>query len=542
MHYDRFLDIFLCTSKKPTGSAEKLKKYRAVRDGYYFDKVDPSAYIAARSKRTKTGALESIHLDQQEISKVNADGLTWSLAGNRGMGFGTIKTTTKYVACYLDINYVNGSIDNAARPIPQLEMLMDWICEKTIVSKLMIAGHGSGVADGGIYCGGYEATADQLATSLELNGLRKGPSPRDRPTAKPGAKWKNDRSSDRCYCCQGQIRKGVFVSNKHHCRRCGEIVDDGCSRTRMELEEALTEKSGLQPNTGRVRVCNTCVNEIRNPAPFNPKTSLNFVKGLRQINIMSCGAAASTDARAMPVFASNHSFAVQSFAENFTKSLTAKKIRGVRIAAANESVSFARGDQKSATTIEIPKRGKPANWSISKDGIPNKTYGFDRSWADSKIQDARSLTGFQKPIDDRTFLIKVSPNRSELYFGLLSSERMVKKITEFFQTQWKFPQWTVADINVAEGIFGMMPASAALAPPMAAGNRAQNRQTVPANIRARNSMGGQMGSQAIAWMRTLRLTPPPGYNLRFEELIDSIKLIGGRTEVSWIDVKVVSMS
>jgi len=533
MHYDRFLDIFLCTSKKPIGSAEELKEYRAVRDGYYFDKVDQRAYIAARSRRTKIGQLNSIHLDQQEISKVDADYLTSALAGNRVIrNIGTINTTTKYVACYLDINYVNGFNDNeqVARPIPQLEMLMDWICEKTIVSKLMIVGHGSGVAGRGIFCGGYEATAEQLATSLELNGLRKGPSPRDRPTAKPGAKWKNDRSSDRCYCCQGQIRKGVFVSNKHHCRRCGEIVDDGCSRTRMELEEALTEKNGLQRNTGRVRVCNTCVNEIRNPAPFNPETSLNVVKGLRQINIMSCGAAASTDARAMPVFASNHSFAVQSFADNFTKSLTAKKIRGVRIAAANESVSLARGDQKDASTIAIPKEGKPANWSIRKNGIPNKTYGFDRSWANSKIQEYRNAKNFQDRIDDRTFLIKVSPNRSELYFGLLSSEMVLKAITEFFYRHWKFPQWTVTTINVAEGIFGMMPASAALALTATARNRFQNR------------MGGQMGPQAIALMRTLRLTPPPGYNLRFEELIDSIKLISGRTEVSWIDVKVVSTS
>lgn len=532
MHYDRFLDIFLCTSKEPTVSAKELKKYRAVRDGYYFDKVDPSDYIAARSNRTKTGAgaWGSIHLDELEISKVNADFLVGALAGHRAVGYTVVTTTTKYVACYLDINYVNRSIDNADKPIRQLEMLMDWICEKTVVSKLMIVGHGSGRAGGGISCGGHEATAEQLATSLELNGLRKGPSPRDRPTAKPGAKWKNDRSSDRCYCCQGQIRKGVFVSNKHHCRRCGEIVDDGCSRTRMELEEALTEKNGLQRNTGRVRVCNTCVNEIRNPAPFNPKTSLNVVKGLRQINIMSCGAAASTGARDMPVFASNHSFAVQSFADNFTKSLTAKKIRGVRIAAANESVSFARGDQKGAATIGIPKKGQPANWSIRKNGIPNKTYGFDRSWANSEIQEYRNAKNFQDRIDDRTFLIKVSPNRSELYFGLLSSERVLKAITEFFYRHWKFPQWTVTTIDVAEGIFGMMPASAALAPTATARNRFQNR------------MGGQMGPQAIALMRTLRLTPPPGYNLRFEELIDSIKLISGRTEVSWIDVKVVSTS
>ena len=107
---------------------------------------------------------------------------------------------------------------------------------------------------------------------------------------------------------------------------------------------------------------------------------------------------------------------------------------------------------------------------------------------------------------------------------------MVKNITEFFQTQWKFPQWTVADINVAEGIFGMMPASAALALTATARNRFQNR------------MGGQMGPQAIALMRTLRLTPPPGYNLRFEERIDGIHLTGGGLRVPFKVVKIIETS
>ena len=41
---------------------------------------------------------------------------------------------------------------------------------------------------------------------------------------------------------------------------------------------------------------------------------------------------------------------------------------------------------------------------------------------------------------------------------------------------------------------------------------------------------------------TLQLTPPPGYNMRFEELIDAIKLTAGQAKVSWKDVKVIETS
>ena len=41
---------------------------------------------------------------------------------------------------------------------------------------------------------------------------------------------------------------------------------------------------------------------------------------------------------------------------------------------------------------------------------------------------------------------------------------------------------------------------------------------------------------------TLQLTPPPGYNMRFEELIDAIKMTDGQVRVSWKDVKVIETS
>lgn len=60
--------------------------------------------------------------------------------------------------------------------------------------------------------------------------------------------------------------------------------------------------------------------------------------------------------------------------------------------------------------------------------------------------------------------------------------------------------------------------------------------------RARNRMGEQMGPVNAIACRTLRLTPPPGYNIRFEELPNAIRLTGGGIKVPFKDVKIIETS
>ena len=549
MHYDRFLDIYLCTSRAPGRGTENHVRHG--RDGYYLDIVNPTQYIEARQNLPKIGAGSSKHYDHTEISKILINDLEQLLKGD-----------VRYIACNLDVNYVNGFTSRgAAKPIPQLKLLMDWICERSFVSKLMIAGHGSGQADGDISCAGYSATAEQLVTSLALNGLRKGDLQRLRPTAKPGALWKPDRGNDTCYCCKKAIGKGVFVSNKHHCRRCGEIIHDECSNTRIVLEEALTEKHGLQRNTGRVRVCDTCATELNSSwAAPDPRHAANLDAGLREITLMTCWGARST-VNSLGVESANDSFAIQSFASNFVTTLRAKNIHGVRVAAANETVSLGQDGQKQATAIRVPDKNKPPRWDVSTDGIPNKIYGWDRSFAEAVVDKCRvavqQLAGqAQGPIDirqfdSRAFLIKVSPDRSSLFFGLFQ-DTLENSVTKFFKENWGFPRWTVQKIQVTCGVFGatQVPSNSTAFPQFAQDQgTARNRMAGNfAGIRPKNQISHthvreqnrQVRMQGIT--TTLQLTPPPGYNMRFEELIDVIKLTAGQVRVPFKDVKVIETS
>eukprot|EP01084_Bolivina_argentea_P097778 175766_1 len=45
----------------------------------------------------------------------------------------------------------------------------------------------------------------------------------------PKRKWVRDSATDHCYECCIKIKSGLFSTNKHHCRYCGNIVCNKCS-------------------------------------------------------------------------------------------------------------------------------------------------------------------------------------------------------------------------------------------------------------------------------------------------------------------------
>lgn len=537
MHYDRFLEIYLCTSRY--APSQSLKQ---IRDGYFADRVNPASYIRARSRSDKTqvaGTAAVISIQDTEISHCESGRLS------------KLGESIRYVTCLLDVNYVNGSLGKTAlsSPIPQLEKLMDWICDDTIVSKLMIAGHGSGATDGEISCAGQRATASQLASILALNGLRKGRDRRSRnmPTAIAGAKWQPDRGNDVCYACDVAIKKGTFLSNKHHCRRCGKVVHDKCSTNRIELEKALTASGNLQERAGKVRVCDKCVAELKAApvwaAPDPRKAQSLDVGGIRQINLTMCRGAASGQGMG----AGDTGFAIGSFAANFVAALRTHNIFGVRVAAANEKLSLPSYG-KTAIMIDVPKAGRPPGWRVEENGIPSKTYGFDKSEGQKYIDKSLALSRKHlpgqpiRPVDfqqyeDRVFLIKVSPSGRSLWFGIYTDGDPIEAFTnKMLKDGWDFPRWTETKIPVNEGVFGIVPA-----PVNVVGQRAYDRM----QTRLRNRTAGSLDSMRAQQSRahqvvrfTMELRPPPGSILRFEELIDVIKIIEG-ARVPFKDVKVI---
>ena len=50
--------------------------------------------------------------------------------------------------------------------------------------------------------------------------------------SKYGVRWESDAGSTYCRLCGG---KWGLLRRRHHCRACGQLVCDECSRTRLQL-------------------------------------------------------------------------------------------------------------------------------------------------------------------------------------------------------------------------------------------------------------------------------------------------------------------
>ena len=68
------------------------------------------------------------------------------------------------------------------------------------------------------------------------------------------ANWVNDDECTKCLSCRRDF--GVF-RRKHHCRQCGQVFCDDCSRRTKDLKRPAI-RPGIAAETGPVRVCDTC--------------------------------------------------------------------------------------------------------------------------------------------------------------------------------------------------------------------------------------------------------------------------------------------
>lgn len=74
------------------------------------------------------------------------------------------------------------------------------------------------------------------------------------PSPAPAPAWQLDETAALCSACH--VRFGLFT-RRHHCRACGKIFCDSCSRGRQQLANPAV-KPGERAETGMVRVCNGC--------------------------------------------------------------------------------------------------------------------------------------------------------------------------------------------------------------------------------------------------------------------------------------------
>lgn len=74
------------------------------------------------------------------------------------------------------------------------------------------------------------------------------------------AVWKQDRMVSGCFICHSNFN---MVKRRHHCRKCGEVVCDTCSKQRFPQNVVVTTSTKTTPT----RVCDNCVGDLRNQMP-----------------------------------------------------------------------------------------------------------------------------------------------------------------------------------------------------------------------------------------------------------------------------------
>ena len=78
----------------------------------------------------------------------------------------------------------------------------------------------------------------------------------DNPSRIKAEHWVKDELAETCKLCR---LKFTLTERKHHCRLCGQIFCQSCSRFETEIATSNATKP--------VRVCNTCFNQIKTENP-----------------------------------------------------------------------------------------------------------------------------------------------------------------------------------------------------------------------------------------------------------------------------------
>jgi hypothetical protein len=72
---------------------------------------------------------------------------------------------------------------------------------------------------------------------------------------KYGVPWQLDAEVKACNLCQ---RSFTLTVRRHHCRKCGGIVCDTCSESRLFMEGSVNKK----------RACDACVQDVTEAGKF----------------------------------------------------------------------------------------------------------------------------------------------------------------------------------------------------------------------------------------------------------------------------------
>ena len=555
MNYDRQLDLFFIATKVDGhGTAFGIGEDSRVlaEDKTTIGSVFYAASYADRKKNYRENTYFCLD------TELNNDE---NLRKPPNKPYPPILEGKKYVAAFLNISDFE---EDKNKKIPALEGLLTWLCASGVEnSKLTFLGHGSGMANGNIsISNGFKSCSlspTDLAHVLLNHGLRRenkiGASILG---VKPNAYWVPDKESPACNCCKKKFQ-GVFFMGKHHCRRCGKVVCEDCSKGRQILDEVVTA-NGVQKNPGgKQRVCKTCVND-----GFKLKI---VAPPLKTICVFSCRAGQGVERGdrlgTRTVDPLRNKFANESFAARFAEALKASgKVAGVKITAVAEiallkSDGFKKGLQIDApgNSTEIDNTIKQIKVRYKKDGmevviIPGVIYGksddhqVTLNWRDNFkgredfLANLRKQASRWQDLEKAGLTITVKGPAGPLHFGKVEHTKLTELSKQF--RRWDFPYWTQRVVITQKGGYEGTAKSGGPTKEYIDIFKEDEKKGGFSNDNW-NTFFSDVKADPTVY--TLELTPPPGSFSKIEHLphAENLILLEGKEEKPWKDTKIVEV-
>jgi len=477
MQYDRFLDIHFVTSK-PTDlskyvndpeklnkktAAQKLGNYaqgkyqydfqsdRKTQKTFYIQKLQGKFAAAVAGTPLQVNlATGSFTRPQQHAKGTIID----NVLGDRPTVLPNPNRFDEdhYITCYVDLEILQQGQAIAS----EFAELVAWVSAAATAGKIRLNCHGDSAADAGFSMGGSTLSPAHLVDALIRHGLKKGRPDDVKPHTKTnqmaGASWKPDNQASKCenLKCSAAFS---FVTRRHHCRRCGGIFCDKCTKKRRTLSNPLTDSGHAVGAVPDCRVCDGCA-RVCDDSPT--VTLVKASKGLTQITLALC-----LSARNATEFGDMKTgFARNSIASRLVKALRENHLYGIQVSGMNEVLAWSGQGFNAVFGVEYPGQSTTKKAGSGPVSDPFEGTDFAGSLSTnvsmtipSSILGSRAEPGALRiqPIFDAPEYIPVRDMRimpccggNKLAFGLFTTqqERLVDQALE----KWTFNQWVCSQV------------------------------------------------------------------------------------------------
>lgn len=480
MNYDRFLEIHFVSSKVTRGDRmldDGTGRYQYDFKGdvnsqrrAYRDKLQgrfDAAYAVQPFQLPRLKQANSLHIDHV----IGEGPANWWAADVEQAT--TPLDSYHFVSCYVDLENLRPGMP----VMPELQSLVEWVCAKKspagapLASKMRLNCHGSNSADAGLKMGNSSLSADNLVDALIRHGLGTRAMQNTvarRVASEPQATWKLDAKVQACENCTKEFT--TFTRRKHHCRRCGGIFCDDCTKQRRTVRDPLVENGKMKGDVKDCRVCDRCAAIVTEgwmatqglkPAGVDTGVSVKAGKGLTQITLALCQTASSKEEFAD----AKTGFARNSIASKLVKRLSMKGIHGIQVSGSNEVVIGSRsGNLLESFGLVYPgmSQNKKPTTGHADDPFEGTEWAGTQTVETSMTIPSLVLGARGEPnptiapiIDDAKFATirdqRIVPvmGGNKMAFGRFPRNTPEKNLVKEAVEEWKFTSWRITETTVA---------------------------------------------------------------------------------------------